>query len=79
MVIEKISLPLEAINDFLTFSFLVSNNCNNDKCLVHKSPNSLQQNIGREENKDLKVDIFIKHCKKNISVFFTLENNYTCR
>ena len=74
---EKISH--EAIDDFLTFSFLVSKNCSNGNCLVQNFLNTLRKKIDLEENIDKKIKFSNKHCKENIPVFFTLEHNYASR
>lgn len=74
---------MERLKIFLPTCFFVNKNCNNASCLIHNFLHSLRQKIDEEENKDVKVEVFVKqekisffflHCHLYKDVFLTYED-----
>ena len=68
---QKNQLSVYVINEFISFSFTINSNCQNDHCSVHEFLRDVRKKVDEQEN-DLENDQFYK----DIIVMFSVIGNF---
>ena len=68
---QRNQLSVDAINQFISFSFTINSNCQNDHCSVHEFLRDVRKKVDEQEN-DLENDQFYK----DIIVMFSVIGNF---
>ena len=68
---QRNQLSVDAINEFISFSFTINSNCQNDHCSVHEFLRDVRKKVDEQEN-DLENDQFYK----DIIVMFSVIGNF---
>ena len=71
---QKNQLSVYVINEFISFSFTINSNCQNDHCSVHDFFRDAHKKLDDEENDLDKIAAFKQFCKDNIVMFSIIEN-----
>ena len=68
---QRNQLSVDAINEFISFSFTINSNCQNDHCSVHDFFRDAHKKLDDEENDLDKIAAFKQD---NIVMFSIIEN-----
>ena len=68
---QRNQLSVDAINEFISFSFTINSSCQNDHCSVHEFLRDVRKKVDEQEN-DLENDQFYK----DIIVMFSVIGNF---
>ena len=74
---QRNQLSVDAINKFISFSFTINSNCQNDHCSVHGFLRDVCKKVDEQENDLDKIAVFKQFCKDNIAMFSVIENFFS--
>lgn len=69
-------LSLDLFNEFISYSYKINSNYQNEQCHVHRLLEEFCEVIDREENDIDKVAAFVRYCKQNIIIFSIIQNYF---
>ena len=72
---QRHQLSVDAINEFISFSFTINSNCQNDHCSVHEFLRDVRKKVDEQE-KDLDKTAVFKQFYKDIIVMFSVIGNF---
>ena len=72
---QRNQLSVDAINQFISFSFTINSNCQNDHCSVHEFLRDVRKKVDEQENDLDKITVF-KQFYKDIIVMFSVIGNF---
>ena len=74
---QKNQLSVDVINEFISFSFTINSNCQNDHYSVHEFLRDARKKVDDQENDLDKIAAFKQFCKDNIVMFSIIEKFFS--